>query len=99
MRISDWSSDVCSSDLADVDRTIFGGVGLKKLRQNYPELSNEARVWAPLLQFSVGLPETPQGAKSCGRRWSRPRFEPERCPLLRQASSPDCQLRPHADGS
>src|SRR3546814_11422130 len=37
MRISDWSSDVCSSDLGTLERSIVIGVGRAGVRENFAQ--------------------------------------------------------------
>src|SRR3546814_18596951 len=41
MRISDWSSDVCSSDLGDQEHVIFGGAGRAYDRNIFDYMARE----------------------------------------------------------
>src|SRR3546814_1959011 len=44
MRISDWSSDVCSSDLDEAEALLEGGFRAVKLRLGYPTIDEDLAV-------------------------------------------------------
>src|SRR3546814_12924583 len=54
MRISDWSSDVCSSDLGQVDATLFAQLRADTLRVN-PEFKRQTMtdLYGPLRDNSL----------------------------------------------
>src|SRR3546814_10033324 len=55
MRISDWSSDVCSSDLAAARQAepVDQGVTLERLRFRY-EITGDTPPWRPVRAFDDG---------------------------------------------
>src|SRR3546814_5285455 len=95
MRISDWSSDVCSSDLSDVDQ------GLLHLLTAFGLLGHQILLWLRLIGFSalrlllnpfsdlrLGEPPCPTNLErgdllGCGQPVDRPvRYLQELCDLL-----------------
>src|SRR3546814_9602414 len=74
MRISDWSSDVCSSDLGDVDRPLgrrgghgqlclgVGGQGPVRHRARVLEIEQQGRRKPAPLRFRLWHDDAPAGA-------------------------------------
>src|SRR3546814_7623018 len=50
MRISDWSSDVCSSDLEDAAEMLAVGKNLRLIRQVRPTRINQINAWQPIFR-------------------------------------------------
>src|SRR3546814_14582731 len=55
MRISDWSSDVCSSDLQEFDKEFVDGVrDVDRLIGNFDKMDTE---WKRFVDFAFGHPQ------------------------------------------
>src|SRR3546814_9319996 len=54
MRISDWSSDVCSSDLAKAAAPVAAGIALPSLSFGY-RVSGDRPDWRPVRVFDDGV--------------------------------------------
>src|SRR5688500_19842862 len=75
----DWSSDVCSSDLAWIELGVFRGLGLARSRPDRPCLVGQAQlVHGPVRTNGAACPNAPQGQVRCreiGRASCRGRGE------------------------
>src|SRR3546814_17241036 len=88
MRISDWSSDVCSSDLMDVVFRIFDdGVGFRYVLPEQPNLQT-AHIADELTEFAVAGDGTAWWIP--GGKWNRYEYLYNKTPIssIAQAHTP-----------
>src|SRR3546814_4932325 len=84
MRISDWSSDVCSSDLADADRDRRG----EEFHDPVPAADGAGRIVPGAGRKRKGLSKRSISRRACGSRPAAPPTAAAGCRAARRTASP-----------